>query len=225
MVLKMKKLSNDDITLIYRIVIAGLIWFTMISSPILDVLGGSTMLDATVRYFSRFVAFTMQTNLFVVLWLTIAIALQLLDKQEILEKISGSLKGAIMLYITITFVFFSLLLAPFSIASNFAGFFSLGNIVLHYIAPIAFIADFLIIDGKLAENKVRYEWKHLPYWFIYAIFYLIFGAIIEFTTGRAIYWFIAIGDDLLQYGLFVFLLISTGAVISCLYIYISRKRE
>ena len=221
----MKKLSNEDITLIYRIVIAGLIWFTMISSPILSVLSGSTIIDATASFFLRFVAFTMQTNFFVVLWFTIAIALQLLDKQEILEKISGSLKGAIMLYITITFVFFSLLLAPFFISRNFAGFFSLGNIVLHYIAPIAFIADFFIIDGKLTENKVRYEWKHVPYWFIYPVFYLIFGAIIEITTGNAIYWFIALGSGPLIYWLFVFLLFFTGSLIAYFYIRVSRKRE
>ncbi|MCK4382418.1 MAG: hypothetical protein KAW66_03910, partial [Candidatus Lokiarchaeota archaeon] len=99
-------LSSNTI-LIYRILFAGLSWFTIIASAVIYALNIGPILE----WFNSFKAFTMQTNLMVTIWLTLAILWH--NKPETLEKISGLLKGAFTLYITITFIFFAILLAPF----------------------------------------------------------------------------------------------------------------
>jgi len=54
------KISNN-IILIYRILFAGLSWFTIIAGAVLHVLTGGSILE----WFNSFKSFTMQTNLFV----------------------------------------------------------------------------------------------------------------------------------------------------------------
>ncbi|GAH49344.1 unnamed protein product [marine sediment metagenome] len=98
----MKNISlSSNTILIYRIILAGLSWFTFIASAVNYALNFGPILE----WFNSFKAFTMQTNLIVTIWLTLAILWH--NKPEPLEKISGPLKGALTLYITITFIFFA----------------------------------------------------------------------------------------------------------------------
>ena len=98
----MKDINLSNITiLIYRIIFAGLSWFTIIAGAVIYVLTGGSILE----WLNSFKSFTMQSNLIVTLWLTFAIIWY--NKPESLEKISGLLKGACTVYITITLIFFA----------------------------------------------------------------------------------------------------------------------
>ena len=203
-------LSSNTI-LIYRIFFAGLSWFTFIAS----VVNYGLYYGPILEWFNSFKAFTMQTNLFVTIWLTLAILWH--NKPEMLQKITGPLKGAFTLYITITFIFFAVLLAPFYHPTGFA---AISNLVLHYITPIAFIVDWI-----LTETKLRYKWNYIFYWIIYPIGYLVFAFIHGTFTGNYLYFFLDISAlGILGYALFISVLIAAGLVLGCLYIAINRKR-
>jgi len=203
-------LSSNTI-LIYRIFFAGLSWFTFIASAVNYALNYGPILE----WFNSFIAFTMQTNLFVTIWLTLAILWH--NKPETLEKITGPLKGALTLYITITFIFFAILLAPFYQPTGWAAF---SNLVLHYITPIAFIVDWI-----LTETKLRYKWSYMLYWIIYPIGYLVFVFIRGMFTGNYIYYFLDITAlGILGYAFFVSILLAAGIVLGNIYIAINRKR-
>lgn len=205
------KLSKNTI-LIYRILFAGLSWFTIIAGAVLHVLAGGSILE----WFNSFKSFTMQTNLFVTVWLTLAILWH--NKPETLKKISGLLKGAFTVYITITLIFFAILLAPFYQPTGWAAF---SNLVLHYITPIAFIVDWI-----LTETKLRYKWKYLLFWvFTYPVCYQAFVIIHGIFTGNYIYYFFNINAlGISGVAIFVSIIFTTGIVLGSLYIAINRKR-
>ena len=204
-------LSSNTI-LIYRILFAGLSWFTFIASVVIYGLYYGPILE----WFNSFKAFTIQTNFMVTIWLTLAILWH--NKPETLEKITGPFKGALTVYITITFIFFAVLLAPFYQPTGWAAF---SNIVFHYITPIAFIVDWI-----LTENKKRYNWKYLPYWIlIYPVCYQAFVFIHGTFTGNYIYYFFDVNAlGILGVALFVSIIFTTGIVLGSVYIAINRKR-
>jgi len=197
--------------LIYRILFAGLSWFTFIASMVNYGLNYGPILE----WFNSFKAFTIQTNFMVTIWFTLAIIWH--NKPETLEKITGPLKGAFTLYITITFIFFAVLLAPIYHPTGFAAF---SNLVFHYITPIAFIVNWI-----LTETKLRYKWSYMLYWIIYPLCYIVFAFIHGTFTGNYIYFFLDITVlGILGYFLFVSILIAAGLVLGSLYIAINRKR-
>ena len=208
----MKNISlSSNAILVYRILFAGLSWFTLIASAVIYAIDFGPILE----WFNRFKYFTMQTNMFVTIWFTLAILWH--NKPETLEKISGPLKGAFTLYITMTFISFAILLAPFYQPTGFAAFI---NLVLHYIIPIAFIVDWI-----LTETKLRYKWNYLLYWTIYPLCYLVFVFIHGIFTGNYLYFFLDINAiGILGYALFVLILTISEIVYGSVYIAINRKR-
>ncbi len=208
----MKNLAfSGNNLLIYRVIFASLSWFTLIASALIYTFTYGTILP----WFNSFKAFTMQTNLMVTIWFTLAIVWH--NKPESLEKIMGPLKGAFTMYITITFVVFAILLSPFYQPTGFAAF---SNLVLHYITPIAFILDWV-----LTETKLRYRWNYLLYWIIYPLCYIIFAVIHGTFTGSYLYYFLDINAlGILGFVMFVSILIAFGLALGCLYIWINRKR-
>lgn len=203
-------LSSKNL-LIYRIIFAGLSWFTLFASYIIT----SLTTGSGLLWFYSFIAFTIQTNFLVSIWFTLAILWH--NKPESLEKIEGPLKGAFTMYITITFVVFAILLSPFYQPTGFAAF---SNLVLHYITPIAFITDWI-----LTETKVQYKWNYLPYWIMYPICYIIFAVIHGTFTGSYIYYFFDISAlGILGFIMSISILIAFGFALGCLYIAINRRR-
>ncbi|MHA2180157.1 MAG: Pr6Pr family membrane protein [Promethearchaeota archaeon] len=201
---------SDKNILIYRIIITGLSWVTFILSAIYF----SVTTGALLPWFNGFKSFTMQTNLMVTIWLTLAIIYH--KKPETLKKITGPLKGAITLYITITFLFFAVFLSFLYTPTGFAAY---TNLIFHYITPIAFMVDWV-----LTENKIKYRWNYLLYWIIYPIGYLVFAFIHGAFTGNYLYYFLDISAlGILAFAVVPFL-IALGLVIGCVYIFINRKR-
>ena len=202
---------SNKMILIYRIIFAALSWFTFIGSAINYAITYGSILP----WFNAFKSFTYQSNLLISIWLTLAIVWH--NKPESLEKITGPLKGAFTMYITITFLIFAILLSPFYQPTGFAVF---SNLILHYIAPIAFIVDWVF-----TETKVRYNWNILPYWITYPIGYIIFAVIHGTFTGSYIYFFFDIKAlGFLVFFIFVSVLIILGIALGSLYIFINRKR-
>ena len=209
----MKDLNLSSKTiLIYRIIFGGLSWFTFIAGIVIYGL----VYGPFYEWFSSFRAFTIQSNFMVVIWYTLAILWY--NKPESLERITGLIKGAFTAYISITFIFFAILLAPFYHPTGWAAF---SNIIFHYIAPIAFIFDWI-----LTENKTRYKWKYLLYWIgIYPVCYLIFVFIHGAFTGNYIYYFFDINAlGIFGVTIFVSIIMITGIGLSCAYIAINRLR-
>jgi hypothetical protein len=201
---------NEKAILVYRIIFAALSWFTIIAGTINYTIVSGELLP----WFNGFKSFTMQTNLMVTIWLTLAIIWH--NKPETLEKIMGPLKGAFTLYITITFLFFAVLLSWMYTPTGFAAF---SNLVLHYITPIAFIIDWI-----LTENKKRYKWSYMLYWIVYPIGYLVFAFIHGTFTGNYLYYFL----DVTIFGFLILgvvsLLVGVGVILGCIYIFVNRKR-
>ena len=208
----MKSITHSPkIILAYRFFFAALGLFTIIASWY----NSSITSGLPFSWLNSFKYYTIQTNLMVAVWFILAIVWY--NKPEALKKISGSLKGAFTLYITTTFIFFAILLAPLYQPTGFAAF---TNIVLHYLIPIAFI-----IDWVLTETKINYKWKYLPYWTIYPLGYLLFSFIHGTLTGDYIYPFLSINLlGILFYLISVSLLIGVGIALGSLYIGINRKR-
>jgi hypothetical protein len=202
---------SNKIILIYRIIFAALSWFTIITGWFI----GSITSGIPLIWLVGLKYYTMQTNLMVTIWFTLAIIWH--DKPESLEKITGPLKGAFTLYITTTFVFFAILLQIFYHPTGWAAF---SNLILHYITPIAFI-----IDWVLTESKVQYKWNYLPYWIIYPICYLVFALIHGTFTGDYIYPFLDVNRrGIGGYLISICFLIGVGIALACLYIAVNRKR-
>jgi len=201
---------NEKAILIYRIIFTVLSWFTIIAGAVNYTITTGELLP----WFNGFKSFTMQTNLMVTVWLTLAIIFH--NKPETLEKIMGPLKGAFTLYITVTFLFFAVLLSWMYSPTGFAAF---SNLVLHYITPIAFI-----IDWALTENRKRYKWSYMLYWIIYPIGYLVFAFIHGIFTGNYLYYFL----DVTIFGILIMgvisLLVGVGIIFGCIYIFVNRKR-
>jgi hypothetical protein len=190
---------------IYRIYFAVFIWSTILTGLLL---GGVVSFIGSLKYY------TMQTNLMVAIWFTLAIIWH--NNPKALQKISGKIKGAVTLYITVTFLVFAIVLSPLYHPTGFA-FFS--NLVLHYIAPIAFIIDWI-----LTETEVKYEWKFLLYWFIYPICYLCFAITFGTFTGDYLYPFL----DITALGVPFFILclavlVGLFVALSSVFVAINRK--
>jgi hypothetical protein len=205
----MKKITlSGKIILIYRIIFVALSWFTLIAGFFID----SISTGLPLIWLNSFKFYTIQTNFMVSLWFTLAIVWY--NKPESLEKITGLLKGAFTLYITITFVLFAILYQVFYRPTGFLAF---SNIILHYITPVVFIVDWV-----LTETKIKYKWKFLPYWTIYPLFYLISSSIYITITGDYIYPSL----NLSNLGILGYLIIWFGVntTMGSLYIAINRKR-
>ena len=202
-------LSNKTV-LVYRIIFAGLSWFTIITNWII----GSISSGNPFSWLVGFKYYTMQTNLMVTIWFTLAIFWY--NKPESLEKIMGPLKGAFTLYITTTFIFFAILLQIFYQPTGWEAF---TNIILHYLTPIAFIVDWIF-----TETKLKYRWNYLPYWTIYPIGYLVFSLIHGTFTGDYIYGFLNISSLGLFYIISISFLVGVGIALGSIYIAVNRRR-
>ncbi|MFX0017959.1 MAG: Pr6Pr family membrane protein [Promethearchaeota archaeon] len=194
--------------LIYRIIFAGLSWFTIITGWFISSIASGNPLIWLVG----FKYYTMQTNLMVTIWFTLAIFWY--NKPESLEKIKGPLKGALTLYITTTFIFFAILLQIFYQPTGWAAF---SNIILHYLTPIAFIVDWIFTETK------KYKWNYLPYWTIYPIGYLVFSFMHGIFTGDYLYTFLDISRLGLFYIVSITFLVGVGLALGSLYIGFNKK--
>lgn len=107
---------------------------------------------------------TAQSNWMVIIWL--GLYLYCRNDMKWIDKLEGKLRGALTLYITITFLAYVALIAPTDPAFN-----TFSNYASHFITPLTFIFDWFLTERK------RYEWKFFLPWIIYPIVFGIFALI------------------------------------------------
>lgn len=154
--------------------------------------------------------FTEQSNIFIEVWLLVALYLDF--KEKPLAPIQGKIRGAIILYLSVTFLV--------NVALLGGGDLSYNNIVQHYVVPI-----FAFVDWLFTEQNIEYKWSYLPVWLIYPIVYCIVSIIIGIYTSFYPYFFVnfnRIGFGMMI--LWIFILVLVFVVIGSLLILINRKQ-
>ena len=198
----------------YRIILAILGVGTLLVSHYLNITNPlNAFLPVLMRNLRIYRYFTMQTNLLVVIWLILAIFWS--SDPVKMKKLMGKLKGAITLYITVTFLVFAVVLSSLYHPPGLEGVL---NLMLHYIIPVGFIIDWLMTEGN------NYQWSFIPYWFCYPIGYLFFALIHGGTTDDYLYPFLnleVLGFDGLMIRVILLIAFFTG--VSSVYITVSRR--
>ena len=88
---------------------------------------------------------------------------KLFNKEKI-DKLYGKLYGSFIVYITLVWLAYWVLLSS---GDSYSGFDGITNIVQHYFTPIVMIIDWLYTEKK------RYEWNYYYIWSIYPTLYAI----------------------------------------------------
>lgn len=188
-------------------------WFSIILSLVLTVQGAQDASAVLSGIGIMFSFYTIQSNLIVATWLTLAIIFN--NKEEKPSIVSSPVQGAITLYISVTFIIFALLLSGMYKPT---GWEALTNITMHYLIPIAVIIDWLITG-----MEVKYEWKYCIYWAFYPFGYLFYTLIQGLLTGFYPYYFLDFSLLLIPgYFISVGLISVFFFLLSCFYIFINR---
>lgn len=203
-------LRDTEIT-IYRIILCVVGWSFIFIRFLLIITGGGNVFIS----FSNSVSYyTFQSNLMVVLWLTLALFYKNKDIKP--KFLASPVRGAITLYITFTLIIFATVIAPYYHPTGLALY---TNFVSHYFLPIAFIIDWLI-----TETNFKYEWKYIIYWCVYQLFYLIYTLIRGYFTGFYPYPFFNVSSiSILRLFINIIILMVLTLLLSFIYIYINRK--
>ena len=187
--------------LIYRIILGLLTWTTLILMFVNSAIKQTDALSGFISGLSTYRYYTMQTNLFAALWLTLAIIFHGNPKK--LNKIKGVLKGAITIYISITFIVYAIMLRslynPTAILDKFT------NIITHYAIPLAFL-----IDSLFTEKTIKYKWLNLVFWVIYPVLYLLFAITHGKLTGDYLYPFLDVNELGVGYFILVVVILLIG---------------
>ena len=194
--------QNSSFVISIRVIMVLLGLSALVYSNVQSIISGTPLIGAD-KYF------TDQSNAFVVAWVLLALFWR--NQPENLQKICGRLRGAVTLYITITFLVYGIVLAPMSHPTGFDVYI---NLIVHYINPVLFIADFLYTERK------NYDWNSIVPWLIYPHLYLAFSFVYgTITHGDYIYFFLNYPDlGFFGYLKWYLILISLFLIISVIYI-------
>lgn len=207
---KNSNLKSTTIT-IYRFILCVVGWSFIFVRFLLIITGGGNVIES----FSNSVSYyTFQSNLMVVLWLTLALFYKNRDSRP--KFLASSVRGAITLYITFTFIIFATVIAPYYHPTGLALY---TNYVSHYFLPIAFIIDWLF-----TEMEFEYEWKYIIYWLIYPLFYSIYTLIRGYFTGFYPYPFFDLNSiSILRLIINIIIWVILNLLLGFIYIYVNRK--
>jgi hypothetical protein len=138
--------------------------------------------DTPLMSLQLFKYFTVQSNLFAVIYFWLLYSLKIDEKSEKAKN----LLGGVMIYTTITFLIFAIVLERLYTEQ---GFTLVGSILLHYINPI------LIIGYTVYYKKeYSYQLKDTITWIIYPLLYLVFMIIWGSITGDYLYPFFQVAE-------------------------------
>jgi hypothetical protein len=157
--------------------------------------------------------FTIQSGLIVLFVFASLLINQVRGTPE--KAVAPQVRGAALLYITITSVIFMVLLNS-KIESS-----GLSKAVL-YINHLA-TAILLLIDNVLTIKPGTYKWSLIPLWLIYPIVYLVFSIIEGVGFGRFRYFFLNFNElSLSTYLLFIIMLIIIFSIVSAMIIFFNK---
>ena len=190
------------------------VWVVRIIRIVILVVGWSAViinlsLSTDIGEFVSF--YTHQSNLIVLSWLSIAIIFQ--EKNEDSKIFSGMVRGAVTLYIFVTFLVYATLLEDF----YHPGISAFTNLSLHYLVPILFIVDWIITDSKR-----KYSWKYPVIWLAYPIFYLLYTVVRGSLTNWYPYSFLDLTKGTEQFIMWCFILAGAFVVLGLLLVFINK---
>ncbi|HUZ95265.1 MAG TPA: Pr6Pr family membrane protein [Edaphobacter sp.] len=136
--------------------------------------------NSAVNFFSYF---TILTNLFVAIVLIVS-ASNLIRHRDPTEA-DDILRGSATVSIAIVGLVFGLLLSHLD-----SGMVPWTNFVLHYLTPVAMVLDWLI-----QPPKAKLVPRHIWFWVIYPIAYLVYSLLRGAFTNWYPYWFIDPGKS------------------------------
>lgn len=196
-----------------RITTAALAWLGVVGFCVLAFNGNNDDGGGVGAVFGTLSTFTIQTNVFVAVWTTVVLVAPESRFGQWLQK--PVVRGAVLVYITVTFTVFAALLDSLW---DPEGLTEVLSIVTHYIVPIAFIIDWLI-----TEKHGTYEWRMVLWWYLYPLAYLGYLVMRGSVTGDYIYPFLDLDEiGLLGLGSAVIGLAVYGAILATIYIGLSR---
>lgn len=139
-----------------------LLFYSRCLLAILAVLG--TTIQLFKHGFGMMMYYTVQSNLLVSIFaIYMVVAMQ--QNKNVQSTKFLRIKAAITMSIMITFVIYHLMLAP--LATNF---WRVENILCHYITPLYFFFDTLLVDRQRQYSKVD-----PVYWTALPVFYMLFA--------------------------------------------------
>ena len=118
--------------------------------------------DFSVTCLARNKFLTVQANYMIIIWLVLWFIWR--ENKEKIDKLYGKLYGSFIVYITLVWLAYWVLLSS---GDSYSGFDGITNIVQHYFTPIVMIIDWLYTEKK------RYEWNYYYIWSIYPTLYAI----------------------------------------------------
>jgi hypothetical protein len=171
--------TDPRVSLIYRAVFALLAWFALtgyFNQMVLVRAGGGTFAAGLVSFLSYF---TIQTNLLVAVWWTVAV----LPGSSMIKEWAARpvIRGALTVYISITFIAYAVLLANTWDPQGWAW---VRSIITHYLVPLAFVLDWLLFGPH-----GRSQWRFVLHWLTYPLAYFIFAMLNGTLTGNFLYPF------------------------------------
>ncbi|MDR3127814.1 MAG: Pr6Pr family membrane protein [Bifidobacteriaceae bacterium] len=125
--------------------------------------------------------FTILSNIFVLIYIIWALYNTINKGVEFEEKLF--IKGAVLLYIMITFLIFFLVLRPTMVDSSDIKYLSSpANALAHYVTPWLFFFDYLLFSRKGLWHKL-YPIKWMAFPLIYFAFCIIRAQFLFFDSG------------------------------------------
>lgn len=198
----------------YRILYATIGWTAFVLSYIFMLNGVHHTYGPFQGMFNTLKLFTMQTNLLVLLWATMAVRNKMFGERNLLDK--PILRGAIAVYITVTGIVFLTLLR---VDYREEGIRNIIHIISHYFIPLAYIIDWL-----LTEKRGVYRLKYILYWLVYPLAYGAVYLVYGLLSGNYAYPFIDIEN--VGYVIFarnIFLLVLFFMALSLIYILVNKR--
>lgn len=124
--------------------------------------------------------FTVQTNLFVCGWNIAALGRESRGKNS--GKNAGFLRGAFVVFISVTCIVYALFLRPYWKPE---GLMATADVILHFVVPLSFILDWIVTEKP---GTLRPRWTFA--WLIYPLVYLAGALFFARLTGIYVYPFI-----------------------------------
>lgn len=136
--------------------------------------------DSKTTY-SYLMYYTIQSNILVLLSLSASFLLSLIKnkKSSFFFIVHPAVRGALSVYIAITFFGFAIFLQKSGSGLSFT------NFMVHYITPIYFLFDAIV-----SIPRRTLKWKYIGPWYIYPAGYLILTIIYGSETGFYAYYFL-----------------------------------
>lgn len=205
----------------YRIILGLFAWSVLILMFVRTALDQVDALSGFLAGIKSYRYYTMQTNLLATIWLTLAVIFHFNSNR--LKKVEGALKGAITIYILITFLGYAIMLSSLYNPTTPYGIFT--NLVIHYLVPIAFV-----IDWVFTIKKVKYRWVNLVLWIIYPILYIVLSILHGKFLGSYLYPFLNIdtmglGYYFLALGILVIVFLALGSSLILINKAVIRRTE